>query len=185
MPVEQLTFGFHVGLRLVPSLVVSPGDAKLTDLAKTLLQRLRARLRGGPVCVPRDAGACKNTHALLSLTETKKQVTLVRAPRRPHYVAAWKRIPEAAWLRISPQSLPSPATAGAEAPGRRGQSAQPYAAKSKQHEHEHEHHRAGCKNQNGAQDADRRAGDHPGGGTPGFGKGQDAKDGQPDQGKWE
>lgn len=100
MPVEKLTFSFHVGLRALLSLVVSPGDAKLTDLAKTLLQRLRARLRGAPVCVLLDAGAAKDSNALLSLTEAKGQVTLVRAPRRPHYVAAWKRIPQEAWQRL-------------------------------------------------------------------------------------
>ena len=100
MPVEKLTFSFHVSLRALLSLVVSPGDAKLTDLAKLLLQRLRARLSGAPVCVLLDAGAAKNTHALLSLTDAKKQVTLVRAPRRPHYVAAWKRIPDGAWQRL-------------------------------------------------------------------------------------
>lgn len=100
MPVEKLTFCFHIGLRALLSLVVSPGDAKLSELAKTLLQRLRARLKGAPVCVLLDAGAAKTTHDLLSLTEAKKQVTLVRAPRRPHYVAAWKRIPQDAWQRI-------------------------------------------------------------------------------------
>ncbi len=99
MPVEKLTFSFHVGLRSLLSLVVSPGDAKLTDLAKALLARLRARLRGASVCVLLDAGAAQDTNALLSLTDAKKQVTLVRVPRRPHYVAAWKRIPEAAWQR--------------------------------------------------------------------------------------
>lgn len=100
MPVEKLTFSFHVGLRSLLSLVVSPGDAKLTDLAKTLLARLRARLRGAPVCLLLDAGAAQDTNSLLSLTDAKKQVTLVRAPRRPHYVDAWKRIPEPAWQRL-------------------------------------------------------------------------------------
>ena len=37
MPVEKLTFSFHIGLRSQLSLVVSPGGAKLTNLAKTLL----------------------------------------------------------------------------------------------------------------------------------------------------
>jgi hypothetical protein len=100
MPVEKLTFGFHVGLRSLLSLVVTPGDAKLVDLAKTLLQRLRARLRGAPVCVLLDAGAAQDTHALLSLVDAPKQVTLVRTPRRPRYVADWKRIPEQAWQRL-------------------------------------------------------------------------------------
>lgn len=100
MPVEKLTFSFHIGLRSLLSLVVSPGDAKLTDLAKTLLHRLRARLRGAPVCLLLDAGAAQDTNALLSLTDAHKQVSLVRTPRRPHCVAAWKRIPEAAWQRL-------------------------------------------------------------------------------------
>lgn len=100
MPVEKLTFSFHIGLRALLSLVVSPGDAKLADLAKTLLHRLRARLRGAPVCVLLDAGAAKDTHSLLSLTDAKKQISLVRTPRRPHYVAAWKRILKDAWQRI-------------------------------------------------------------------------------------
>jgi len=55
-----------------------------------LAARLRARLRGAPVCLLLDAGAAQDANLLLSLTDAKKQVTLVRVPPRPHYVDAWK-----------------------------------------------------------------------------------------------
>jgi hypothetical protein len=101
MPVEKLSFSFHCGLRSLLSLVVPPGDGKLADIATTLLHRLRARLRGSPLYVLFDAGAAKHTDDLLRLVAASKQVTLVRAPRRPNYLAAWKRIPKSAWHRLA------------------------------------------------------------------------------------
>lgn len=108
MPVEKRSFSFHCGLRSLLSLVVTPGHGKLADIAAALVQRLRARLKGAQGCVLLAAAAAQNSDDLLRLADAKKQVSLVRPPRRPSYLAAGKRIPDDAWLRLEE---PGPFTA--------------------------------------------------------------------------
>jgi hypothetical protein len=97
MKVEKLFFSFHCGLRALLSVVVTRGSGTLVKQAQTLLQRLRPRVRGALLYLVLDAAAAADTNALLTLAQRPKQVLLVRVPRRPSYVKAWRTLPPAAW----------------------------------------------------------------------------------------
>ena len=100
MPIEKLFYSFHVTMRSLLSLIVTPGDAKLCDLAHKLYERLRARVRGARVYLLLDAGAAQNTDSLLRLSDKPNQVTVVRTPRRPAYRKKWEKLPASAWQQL-------------------------------------------------------------------------------------
>lgn len=100
MKIEKLTFVFDVAGRVLHALVASPGDVSLAHLAKQLLAKMRQRARGATLRVILDAGAAHSHDALLDLVSRPRQVTLVRAPRRPAYRAAWNALPAAAWTLL-------------------------------------------------------------------------------------
>lgn len=97
MKVEKLFFSFHLASRQLLSLIVTRGNAGLATITRKLLPSLRRRARGSQLRIILDAGAANNHDELLSLADSPRQVTLVRAPRRPSYRKLWARIPKASW----------------------------------------------------------------------------------------
>ena len=100
MKAEKLFFCFDVVGRRLLSLIATPGDASLAEVASQLLPSLRRRARGSVLRVVLDAGAAENHEALLELAYHRRQVTIVRVPRRPAYRKAWKKIPKEQWFRL-------------------------------------------------------------------------------------
>jgi hypothetical protein len=64
------------------------------------LPTLRRRARGAVLRVVVDAGAAKEYEALMELVAHRRQVTIVRVPRRPSYRKAWEKIPASKWRRL-------------------------------------------------------------------------------------
>ena len=100
MKVEKLFYPFSVGGRKLLSLIVTRGNAGLATLSQKLLAPLRRRARGRELRVILDAGAAQNYQDLLALAQHPRQVTLVRAPRKPAYRDRWAKLPASAWERM-------------------------------------------------------------------------------------
>lgn len=100
MKVEKLYFTFDVVGRRLLSLIATPGDASLAEVASRLMPSLRHRARDGVLRVVLDAGAAEDHKALIDLANHPRQVTIVRVPRRPAYLEAWKKLPEDQWCRL-------------------------------------------------------------------------------------
>ena len=100
MKIEKLFFAYDlVGRKLLP-VVVTRGHDKLAKIAKAMLPSLRRRARGADSWVILDAGAAHNHDELFDLADHGRQVTVVRAPRRPSYRKMWARIPNDQWQRF-------------------------------------------------------------------------------------
>lgn len=93
MRAEKLTYLYWPKARRFLSLLVSRGNAKLVDLTVDFIRALRSRVRLGKLRVIIDAGASTSNDALRRLDRFRKTVFLIRAPRRPGYVNAWKKLP--------------------------------------------------------------------------------------------
>lgn len=100
MKVEKLFYPFSVGGRKLLSLVVTRGNAGLTAISQKMLAPLRRRMRGRTLHVILDAGAAHSHQELLALADHRRQVTLVRAPRKPAYRERWAKLPASAWHRL-------------------------------------------------------------------------------------
>lgn len=100
MKVEKLFYPFSVGGRKLLSLIVTRGNGGLAAISQTLLGPLRRRARGRKLRVILDAGAALNHQQLLALAQHPRQVTLVRAPRKPAYRQRWAKLPASAWQRL-------------------------------------------------------------------------------------
>lgn len=100
MKVEKLFYPFSVGGRKLLSLIVTRGNAGLAAISQKLLAPLRRRARGRTLRVILDAGAAQNHQHLLALADHPRQVTLVRAPRKPAYRDRWAKLPTSAWHRL-------------------------------------------------------------------------------------
>jgi hypothetical protein len=100
MKIEKLTFAFHTGARWLLSLVATPGNVGLGDVALRLLPSLRRRTRGAQLRVILDAGAAHDHRQLFALADRPGQVTIVRVPRRQAYRAQWLRLPKQLWREV-------------------------------------------------------------------------------------
>jgi hypothetical protein len=93
MRVEKLSYLHWPEARRFLQLLVTPGNATLADLAIDFLRALRRRARPQLLRLILDAGAAKSNDDLCRLDRFYKTVLLIRAPRRPAYVKAWKQLP--------------------------------------------------------------------------------------------
>jgi len=93
MRAEKLSYLYWPKARRFLSLLVSRGNAKLIDLTIGFVRALRSRVRLGKLRVILDAGASTSNDGLRRLDRFHKTVFLIRAPRRPGYVNAWKKLP--------------------------------------------------------------------------------------------
>jgi len=93
MRAEKLSYLYWPKARRFLALVVTPGNAKLVDLTVDFLRALRRRVRLRQLRLILDAGASATNDGLRCLDRFYKTVFLIRAPRRPAAVNAWKRLP--------------------------------------------------------------------------------------------
>jgi hypothetical protein len=99
MRIEKLFFLHWPASRRFLHLIVTRGNAALDELVGSMLRAVRARVRPRQVRLLLDAGAAKKHAALRDFDRYRKTVFLIRTPRRPAYVAAWKRLPREAFTR--------------------------------------------------------------------------------------
>jgi hypothetical protein len=93
MRVEKLCYLYWPELRRFLQLVVTRGNTTLADLAIDFLRALRRDARPRQLRLLLDAGAAKSNRDLCRLDRFRKTVLIIRAPRRPAYVKAWKQLP--------------------------------------------------------------------------------------------
>lgn len=93
MRAEKLSYLYWPKARRFLSLLVSRGNAKLVDLTIDFIRTLRRRVRLRQLRVIIDAGGSSSNDGLRRLDRFRKTVFLIRAPRRPGYVNAWKKLP--------------------------------------------------------------------------------------------
>ena len=93
MRVEKLFYLYWPDLRRFLHLRVTPGNATLAELAIDFLRVLRRRARPQKLRLILDAGAAQSNDDLRRLNRFYKTALLIRAPRRPAYVKAWKQLP--------------------------------------------------------------------------------------------
>jgi hypothetical protein len=93
MRIEKLFFLHWPAQRRFLSLVVARGNAALGDKCVAFVRAVRARVRVQQLRLILDAAAAHKHITLRRLDRFRKVVFLIRAPRRPAYVAAWKRLP--------------------------------------------------------------------------------------------
>ena len=93
MRAEKLSYLYWPKVRRFLAVAVTPGNAKLVDLTIDFLRALRRRVRLRQLRVILDAGASATHDGLRRLDRFRKTVFLIRAPRRPAYLNAWKRLP--------------------------------------------------------------------------------------------
>jgi hypothetical protein len=98
MRAEKLVYLYWPAMRRFLQLIVTPGNAKLADLAIACIRALRRRVHLGELRLILDAGAAATNDGLRRLDRFYKTVLLIRAPRRPGYRAAWGRLPRESFL---------------------------------------------------------------------------------------
>lgn len=81
-------------------LVVTKGNAKLASLAKQVIRVVRRRARPSQLRLILDAAAAQQNAELCAFDRFRKTVFLIRAPRRPSYVQAWRRLPRQAFTIV-------------------------------------------------------------------------------------
>jgi len=93
MRAEKLFYLYWPKTRRFLSLLVSRGNAKLVDLTIAFIRTLRSRVHLRQLRVIIDAGGSTTNDGLRRLDRFRKTVFLIRAPRRPGYMNAWKKLP--------------------------------------------------------------------------------------------
>ena len=93
MRVEKLFYLYWPACRRFLQLVVTPGNVTLAEQAVNFLRALRRCARPRQVRLILDAGAATTHEGLRRLDRFTKTVLLIRAPRRPAYLKAWKKLP--------------------------------------------------------------------------------------------
>lgn len=99
MRAEKLFYLYWPKARRFLGLVVTRGNATLVDRTIDFIRAVRQRVRLRQLRVIVDAGASATNEGLRRLDRFRKTVLLIRTPRRPAYVRAWKRLPRAAFIR--------------------------------------------------------------------------------------
>ena len=100
MRAEKLFYLYWPKARRFLGLVVTRGNATLVDRTIDFIRAVRQRVRLRQLRVIVDAGASATNEGLRRLDRFRKTVLLIRTPRRPAYVRAWKRLPRATFLRL-------------------------------------------------------------------------------------
>ena len=100
MPIEKLFFLYWPARRRFLQLVVTRGNATLADLTTLFLRTVRARVHPRQIRLILDAAAANSHAALLRFDRCRRTVFLLRAPRRPAYCKAWKRLPQEDFTRV-------------------------------------------------------------------------------------
>jgi hypothetical protein len=93
MRAEKLFYLYWPEARRFLALVVTPGNAKIVDLAVAFIRAVRRHVRLRQLRMIIDAAASVSHEGLRRLDRFRKTVFLIRAPRRRAYVNAWKRLP--------------------------------------------------------------------------------------------
>lgn len=101
MRIEKVSFLYWPVQRRFLRLVVTRGNAALADLALAFLRAVRARTHPRQLRLILDAAAAKDHASLRRFDRCRKTVFLLRAPRRPAYLKAWKRLPQHAFLGVN------------------------------------------------------------------------------------
>lgn len=97
MRIEKVSYLYWPLQRHALFLIVTKGTAKLAALAKEALRAIRRRARPLQLRLILDAAAASSHTGLRALDRHRKTVFLIRAPRRPTYVKAWKQLPRTAF----------------------------------------------------------------------------------------
>jgi hypothetical protein len=97
MRAEKLFYLYWPGARRFLALVVTPGNAKIVDLAVAFIRAVRRRVQLRQLRVIIDAAASVSHQGLRRLDRFRRTVFLIRAPRRRAYVNAWKQLPPEAF----------------------------------------------------------------------------------------
>jgi hypothetical protein len=97
---EKLFFLHWPAKRRFLLLLATRAKASLTTVTLDFVRRVRARVRPRQLRMILDAGAAASHAALGELDHQRKTVFLVRAPRRPTLVKAWKKLPRPSFARI-------------------------------------------------------------------------------------
>lgn len=100
MRIEKVSFLYWPAQRQSLCLLVTKGTAKLASLAQTVLQMVRRLARPAQLRLILDAAAAHDHAALCAFDRHHNVVFLIRAPRRPAYVKAWKQLPRDAFLVV-------------------------------------------------------------------------------------
>jgi len=93
MRIEKLFFLYWPAQRRFLRVLVTRGSAELGELALAFLRAVRARAHPLQLRLILDAGAAHDHASLIRFDRFGKTVFLIRTPRRPGYVKAWKRLP--------------------------------------------------------------------------------------------
>ena len=99
MRVEKLYYLCWPEQRGFLTLVVTPGNTKLANVAVRVVQELHRRVDIGQLRLILDAGAATSNEDLGRLDRFRSDVFIIRAPRRKGYVQAWKRLPRESFTR--------------------------------------------------------------------------------------
>jgi hypothetical protein len=97
---EKLFFLYWPAARRFLLLVSTRAKASLGTITTDFVRAVRARARPKQLRLVLDAGAANSHAALARLDRQRATVFLIRAPRRPASVRAWKRLPAAAFQHI-------------------------------------------------------------------------------------
>lgn len=97
---EKLFFLHWPAKRRFLLLLATRAKESLTTITVDFVRKVRARVRPRQLRLILDAGAAASHAALGQLDRQRKTVFLVRAPRRPTLVTAWKKLPPGSFARI-------------------------------------------------------------------------------------
>jgi len=97
MRAEKLFYLYWPAARRFLALVVTPGNAKIVELAVAFIHAMRRRVQLRQLRVIIDAAASVSHEGLRRLDRFRRTVFLIRAPRRRAYVDVWKRLPPEAF----------------------------------------------------------------------------------------
>ena len=100
MRIEKLFFLYWPAQRRFLHLLVTRANAELADVALLFLRAVRARVHPQQIRLILDAAAAHSHASLIRFDRHRKTVFLIRAPRRPAYIKAWKRLPRDAFTRV-------------------------------------------------------------------------------------
>jgi hypothetical protein len=93
MRAEKLWYLHWPKARRFLTLVVTRGNADIVNLTIDFIRALRRRIHPRQLRLIIDASASATNDGLRRLDQFRRTVFLIRAPRRPGYVNAWKRLP--------------------------------------------------------------------------------------------
>jgi hypothetical protein len=100
---EKLFFLHWPATRKFLLLASTRAKESLATITTTFIRAVRKHARPKQLRLILDAGASNSHAALVQLDHQRKTVFLIRAPRRPAAVRAWKRLPAASFRRLEEQ----------------------------------------------------------------------------------